>query len=395
MLGQETMNLLDIRNLQKAFGGTPVLRDIALDVREGEMVSLLGPSGCGKSTLLRIIAGLEEADAGEVILAQRDISRLAPGERHIAMVFQSLALYPHLSAAENIALPLRVRRLNRWQRLLTPLRRRCPARFMPEASGIEREIAARVNTLAEKLELHLHMNRRPAELSGGQQQRVAIARALSREARLLLLDEPLSSLDAQLRVQARNEIVRIQREFGLACVFVTHDQAEAFAISDRVAVMLGGRIAQFAAPAVLYRDPASLQVARFIGTPVINLVEGKLASGGHLQIGPWALETRLDAPAGQPITVGIRPEALRLSPAVNGQPALDVTRVENHGHDALIHLADAARGIELTARVAGNAWIRREGSARVELSPSDLLYFDARGARLLPEPLRIASLAHA
>mgnify|MGYP000901340357 CR=1 FL=1 len=363
--------LLDVREAQKAFGDNRVLGGVDFAVKRGEFVSLLGPSGCGKTTLLRIVAGLLEADRGSVRLDGKDITSLATHQRGVGVVFQSYALFPHLTVADNVAFGLKMSGVGR----------------------AERETAV-ANALA-MVKLSGFADRYPKQLSGGQQQRVAIARALSREARLLLLDEPLSSLDAQLRVQARNEIVRIQREFGLACVFVTHDQAEAFAISDRVAVMLGGRIAQFAAPAVLYRDPASLQVARFIGTPVINLVGGKLASGGHLQIGPWALETRLDAPAGQPITVGIRPEALRLSPAVNGQPALDVTRVENHGHDALIHLADAARGIELTARVAGNAWIRREGSARVELSPSDLLYFDARGARLLPEPLRIASLAHA
>lgn len=390
------MMLLDIDGLTKAFGATPVLTDIRLDVREGEIVSLLGPSGCGKSTLLRIIAGLESADAGDLRLRGQNITHMPPGARDIAMVFQNLALYPHLTAGENIALPLRVRKMSRLERLTTPMRRLLPPFLMRDARSRETAIAAKVQALADKLAIGALLARVPAQLSGGQRQRVAIARALIRDSRLLLLDEPLSSLDAKLRVQARDEIVQIQRDFRLACVFVTHDQAEAFAISDRVAVMLGGRIAQFAEPAALYRDPARLEVARFVGTPTINCLDAISRGGGLVQAGCLNVQTRLAAAAGTRLTLAVRPEDVLIDPPGRGLPPnMRVERIEDHGHDGILHLhalEDAT--LRLVARGQNLGRRRRGELVHVDVAPANGLLFGADGDRLRPEPLRLSDYAH-
>ncbi|MBS0521024.1 MAG: ABC transporter ATP-binding protein [Proteobacteria bacterium] len=383
------MSVLVVRSVSKSFGSVPVLSNIDLDIDEGEIVSLLGPSGCGKSTLLRIIAGLEFADAGAVEIGARDVSRLPPGARNIAMVFQSLALYPHLTGRENIALPLRVRRMSRLQRILSPLRLSASVRT------IEREIDDAVDDLAARLAIGEVIDRVPARLSGGQRQRVAIGRALVRDSRLLLLDEPLSSLDAKVRVQARDEIVQIQRSFGVSCVFVTHDQGEALAISDRVAVMLGGGIAQFGTPAEIYRNPASLDVARFVGSPTINCLEGIVDAQGRVHTGGFLFDTRLAEPVGRPVTVAVRPEHVRIGPA-REQPGhmLRVVRVEDHGHDGLVHLALGDGGaLSLVARSAQAVALRAGDEVPVSIAPEEALYFSPAGMPLGPEPVRIADYA--
>ncbi len=384
------MSVLAVRGVSKSFGAVPVLSKIDLDIGEGEIVSLLGPSGCGKSTLLRIIAGLEFADSGAVEIEGRDVSRLAPGARNIAMVFQNLALYPHLTGRQNMALPLRVRRMSRLQRILSPLRLSSAVR------AIECDIDEAVGDLAARLAIAEVIDRMPAQLSGGQRHRVAIGRALVRDSRLLLLDEPLSSLDAKLRVQARDEIVQIQRSFGVSCVFVTHDQAEALAISDRVAVMLRGCIAQFDTPAAIYRNPASLEVARFVGTPTINCLEGTVDAEGRVQAGGFLFDSRLDEAAGSTVTVAIRPEHVRIDVRSDEMTtAMRVVRVEDHGHDGLIHLATGGeKSVSLVARTGQSVGVRPGAEVRVAIAPGDALFFARSGVRLDSRPIRIADYAH-
>ena len=383
------MSALSVRGVSKSFGSGSVLADVDLTVGEGEIVSLLGPSGCGKSTLLRIVAGLEHADRGSVQIGSRDVSGLPPGARNVAMVFQSLALYPHLTGRQNIALPLRARRLTRLQRMLGPLR------LSPSVRSIERDIDAAVDGIAGRLDIEGVIDRVPARLSGGQRQRVAIGRALVRDSRLLLLDEPLSSLDAKVRVQARDEIVQIQRAFGVACVFVTHDQGEALAISDRVAVMLGGRVAQFGTPAEIYRDPVSLAVARFVGTPTINVLDGVADVSGRVHAAGFIFDARLGGSAGQKVSVAVRPERVRIAAGQDESRALlRVARIEDHGHDGLVHLAGRDDRQTLFVARAGRAVAFRPGDeVRVSISADDALYFSEDGSRLAALPASIA--AHA
>ncbi|MGE5158858.1 MAG: ABC transporter ATP-binding protein [Gemmatimonas sp.] len=366
-----------MRDLSKSFGATSVLKDVSLDVRESEIVSLLGPSGCGKSTLLRVVAGLEQAEAGTIELDGRDVTAIPPGQRGVAMVFQSLALYPHLTARQNIALPLRVRRLTKLQRLFSA------TGVSRHIRNIEKEIDARVEELAAKLAVSNQLDRVPSRLSGGQRQRVAIGRALVRESRLLLLDEPLSSLDAKLRVQAREEILQIQRNFGFACIFVTHDQAEALAISDRVAVMLNGRIAQFAPPSAIYRHPADIEVARFVGSPTINCIAGVADQEGNVRAGSRLFHAGLDVPANAKLTVAIRPEHVQIKAAGHGGGAIyRVHRTEDHGHDGLVFLEGLQEDAPLVARVNLPICASTGERVCVTFPERDVHFFAQSGSRL-------------
>lgn len=249
------MAAISIRNVSKSFGPIPVLRDLNLEVADGEFVSFLGPSGCGKSTLLFCIAGLEELTAGTIRLGERDMGRTPPRDRNIALVFQDYALYPHMRVRENIAFPL--------------LQQSLPGE----------KVQQQVAWAAELLGLEALLDRSPAELSGGQRQRVAVGRAIVRNPAALLMDEPLSNLDASLRVRMRTEIKRLQRELGLTVIFVTHDQEEAMVLSDRIAVMNAGVLQQFADPMTVYREPANQFVASFIGSPQMNFFPGSMAGG--------------------------------------------------------------------------------------------------------------------
>ena len=284
-----------VAGLGKQFGETVVLDGIDLDIRAGEFVTILGPSGCGKSTLLRIVAGLETESTGSVAIDGAPMKGLAPNARDIAMVFQSYALYPHLTVAENIAVPLRMRQLTPVRRLLG---------LAPRA--VRQSIAAEVQSVAAMLQIESLLARKPAQLSGGQKQRVALARAMVRRPRVFLMDEPLSNLDAELRVHMRAEIAQLHRQLGATFLYVTHDQVEAMTMSDRVAVILGGRLQQVAPPDALYRDPDTLAVAQFVGTPRINVLPGE----------------RFGLPAAQ---VAVRPERLQayaLHPSNRLHPSL-------------------------------------------------------------------------
>jgi multiple sugar transport system ATP-binding protein len=285
-----------VKGLTKKYGKVKAVDNLNLDIRDGELVVLLGPSGCGKTTTLRCIAGLEVPDTGEIWIGGRCVNNVPPKDRDIAMVFQSYALYPHMTVFENIAFPLKMRK--------TP----------------KREINVRVKTVAEKLDIIELLGRKPAELSGGQQQRVALAAALVREPKVFLMDEPLSNIDAKLRIFMRTEIKKLQRELKITTIYVTHDQIEAMAIADRIGVMNHGKLQQFSSPDELYLNPENAFVAGFIGSPPMNMIEGDLVQLDEgvlvdaklftLKL-PGTLNT-LKALKSRRVLVGIRPEDIRV-----------------------------------------------------------------------------------
>jgi len=260
------MASLSINQISKAFNTVPVLDNVSLHIEDGEFLTLLGPSGCGKSTLLRILAGLERQTSGSLMIGDRVVDAVAPKRRDVAMVFQSYALYPHMTVAQNIALPLRMRRLSALQRM--PIF----GRLFPNTVSVLKAIAHDVGRVAEALGIDDLVDRKPRQLSGGQRQRVAVGRAMVRQPAVFLMDEPLSNLDAKLRVQMRAEIKELHRRLKVTFVYVTHDQSEAMTMSDRVAVMLDGALLQVAPPQDIYADPHDRRVAEFIGAPKINIL---------------------------------------------------------------------------------------------------------------------------
>jgi len=318
---------LILKGIVKDFGSTRVLDGVDLDIRPGEFMTLVGPSGCGKSTLLRIIAGLEVQSAGSVTIAGRRVDALPPSERDVAMVFQSYALYPHMSVGANIASPLELRRLRLIERL--PILRW----LSPRRARVMREIMAEVRVVAEQLQLSEYLDRRPAQLSGGQRQRVALGRAMVRRPAAFLMDEPLSNLDAKLRVHMRTELAELHARLGSTFVYVTHDQVEAMTMSDRVALMDKGVIRQLGTPSELYDSPADLTVARFIGSPPINLIDVETDPHGYVRFAGL----RLRAPAPGRHVLGIRPEALQLAAPGPESLAARLRRSENLGAEWLLH----------------------------------------------------------
>ena len=293
-------SFLSIQHVKKAFGDTTVVQDFNLDVGTGEFVSFLGPSGCGKTTVLRMVAGFEEPTAGSIVIAGKDVTRLKPNQRNIGMVFQAYALFPNLTVAQNIAFGLKVA-------------------GMPRA-----DTDARVAEMLNLIKLPQFGDRYPYQLSGGQQQRVALARAIAPKPKLLLLDEPLSALDAKVRVSLRDEIRSIQKELGITTVFVTHDQEEALSISDRIVVMYGGKAEQVGTPFEIYNRPATKFVANFVGT--LNVLEGTVtdASAGKVKVGTSEvlLKDKLNgSKAGDTLSLALRPEAISLG----RQPGRDAT----------------------------------------------------------------------
>ena len=366
--------MIELRDVTRRYGATTILDAVSLSAQEGAFLALLGPSGCGKSTLLRVLAGLDAPDAGAVLFDGRDVTTLTATERNVAMVFQSYALYPHLTVAENIALPLAMRTLTRLER--SPF-----GRISTRARARRRRIAAQVADVAEMLAIAPLLGRKPSQLSGGQKQRVALARALVREPSVFLLDEPLSNLDAALRVQMRGEIVALNRRTGRTFVYVTHDQAEAMGMADEVAVMLGGRIAQRAAPRTLYERPATQTVAAFVGAHPINLVPGP-ASGGA----PAFLDAAASLFPRSPVVVGLRPE--HLAPCPDGPVRARLRRMEYQGSELAIECVTAC-GTMLRAMAPGD-WAAPAPGAMVALGfePRRLHLFDAATGARLPEPAR-------
>jgi multiple sugar transport system ATP-binding protein len=379
------MASVTVAGLHKSFGATPVLRDISLSVRDGEFLSLVGPSGCGKTTLLRIVAGLDHADAGSVLIDGHAVDALPPKRRDVAMVFQSYALYPYMTVRENLALPLAMRRLSRWQRL--PL----AGNFWPGSAARRRQIDERVEAVAAPLGLTPLLARRPAQLSGGQRQRVALGRAMVREPKVFLMDEPLSNLDAKLRVATRSEIAQLHRTLGATFVYVTHDQVEAMTMSDRVALMMEGRLLQLAAPQDIYDDPADLRVAEFIGTPKINVLQARRVDG-VLRIGAqrWPLDVgaAAAAPAAPVVQLAVRPEWLSLRGAgaqpQPGEALLDgvVAHQELLGSETLVHVRVPEQATPVVARVSPAEARGLAIGHSLALATRRALAFDERGVRL-------------
>lgn len=325
---------LTVTSVSKKYETTQVLNDVSLDIQPGEFLSLVGASGCGKSTLLRIIAGLERQDAGHVVIGDTVVDALLPKERNVAMVFQNYALYPHMTVEANIATPLRMSRMSWWQRLPHV------ATWMPSYRQIDRAIRLEVQEVCNSLQLGALMHRKPAQLSGGQRQRVALARAMIRHPAVFLMDEPLSNLDAKLRVHLRNELVELHKRLGVTFVYVTHDQSEAMTMSDRIAVMVAGKIMQIGSPTDLYSQPNSLQVAQFIGTPQINVFPlQKQSVGGHM----WG-NINLDGVShdGQGLQLALRPEQLVLdAERLDGcdvRSTAQIERIEHHGSEVLAYV---------------------------------------------------------
>jgi multiple sugar transport system ATP-binding protein len=336
-------------------GGVEAVHDLDLEVGDGEFLVLVGPSGCGKTTALRMVAGLEDVTSGNIRVGERDITDIPSQDRDIAMVFQNYALYPHMTVAENIGFPLRLRRV------------------------AKQEIKQRVDETAQILGLSEQLDRKPGQLSGGQRQRVAMGRAIIREPAVFLMDEPLSNLDAKLRVQMRSEIARIQRRLEVSTLYVTHDQTEAMTMGDRVAVMRRGELQQVDAPQVLYRKPANLFVGAFIGSPSMNLYEGTVSDSedeillGHQHIAiPRSLagSASVAARRGQRVVVGIRPEHLAES-ADNDrgqQLQAEVELVEELGAEKLVHFTLDAKRVHV-----GDATVAVvEGGAESELASGEI-----------------------
>ncbi|WP_298240017.1 ABC transporter ATP-binding protein [uncultured Bradyrhizobium sp.] len=371
------MAQIELSTIRKSFDGTDVLKGIDFRIEDGEFISLVGPSGCGKSTLLRIIAGLEPQNSGQVRIDGRPVDGIRPSARNLAMVFQSYALYPHLSTFDNIAVPLRMRRLSAIERLplLGPL---LPGRRAKE-HGIRADIAA----IAEQLDIAPLLRRKPGQLSGGQRQRVAVGRAMVREPLAFLFDEPLSNLDAKLRVHMRAELAELHRRLKTTFVYVTHDQAEAMTMSSRIAVMMGGELIQVGTPAEIYNDPGDIRVAEFIGSPKINILPGRVWKDGGIDVLGSALRLACGATAGE-CRVGVRPERIDLGA---GPFSGNVVHLENLGAEAFVHLAIEGAGLRLIARLADVRHLPAMGSHLAFGFASDAVQvFDSIGKRI---PLKV------
>ena len=365
--------MIELKNLGKKFGKMHALRDVSLAMPEGSFTSLLGPSGCGKSTTLRIIAGLDYPTTGSVRINGRDVTELTAAERNIAMVFQSYALYPHMTVRQNITLPLMMRNMSRLERM--------PVldRLIPSARRKMAKNAEKARDIASMLEIDALMDRKPSELSGGQMQRVAVGRALVRDPVAFLLDEPLSNLDAKLRTQMRAEIVDLHKRTGRTFIYVTHDQAEAMSMSDRIAVFMAGRIVQVATPRDLFELPATREVAAFVGDRPINMIE--------LDMDDASLPAPFDAFAvagnnmPKRIVLGIRPETMRLDS--HGPLSGHVERLEYLGSEAIVTFRLNANHVLRITLDTSQPLPSQNGYARLRIKQGGTHLFDAEtGVRL-------------
>jgi multiple sugar transport system ATP-binding protein len=358
------VSAVELSAVRKSFGGIEVVKGIDLSIGSGEFVVFVGPSGCGKSTLLRMVSGLESVTSGQIAIEGRDVTRLPPGERQVAMVFQSYALYPHMTAAENMSFGLRMT-------------------GTPRADA-ERRVAA----AAAILQIEPLLSRKPRQLSGGQRQRVAIGRAIVREPKVFLFDEPLSNLDAALRVQMRVEIARLHGEIGATMIYVTHDQVEAMTLADRIVVLNHGRVEQIGSPLELYDRPANRFVAGFLGQPKMNFLEAMvtgteagtasldLLAGGRLQLpGRWPVSV------GDRVSLGIRPDAFALAQGT-GDIRGSVAVLEHLGSESIVHVS--VPGVEgfLTVETRDRAEFAHGATAGLTIDPGRCHLFDREGRAL-------------
>ncbi len=378
----------------------PVLQQLDLAVADGEFLVLVGPSGCGKSTLLRLLAGLEQPSSGEIWVADRPVSQLRPAQRDVAMVFQSYALYPHLSVADNIGFGLRRSRPRSLQQQLQDSLHRATGQLpgpLRCSSPREQRIERRIAEVAEMLELEPLLQRLPKELSGGQKQRVALGRAIARQPAVFLMDEPLSNLDAKLRTGTRAQIVELQRRLGTTTIYVTHDQVEAMTMGHRIAVLHGGRLQQLGTPLELYQWPANQFVAQFIGSPPMNLLPVQVVAAGQLQLGQrrFAVEgplaDQLASRIGQQLCGGLRAEHLRLAPAANRNLPAEVVHIEALGNEQLLGCRLAETGHLVQVRSGPEYQLVVGQTIYLDLDPRGWRLFDSFGqalARPLETPNR-------
>jgi sn-glycerol 3-phosphate transport system ATP-binding protein len=348
---------VSIRNVTKQFGKSEVIHGISCDIRDGEFIVILGPSGCGKSTLLRLVAGLEEITTGEIAIAGRVVNRLEPADRDIAMVFQNYALYPHMTVYRNMAYGLKMRR-------------------MPKD-----EIDQRVRNAAKILELSALLDRKPRQLSGGQRQRVAMGRCIVREPKVFLFDEPLSNLDAKLRVQMRLEIRKLHEDLKITSIYVTHDQVEAMTLGDRLVVMDNGYAAQIGSPLEVYERPATMFVAGFIGSPAMNFMEAEVNNDGRAMVLPGTVRIPLNgvvlsAGSSKKVILGVRPEHLELNGNREGGVHLTVDHVELLGADTLVHGHFGEGKVSLIVRLPDVHRIEKHAAIRLFIPPEKLHLFD-------------------
>ncbi|MEO9825818.1 MAG: ABC transporter ATP-binding protein [Paracoccaceae bacterium] len=337
------MSSIQLKSVEKWFGNVQVIKGVDLDIQEGEFVIFVGPSGCGKSTLLRMIAGLEETSRGQIMIGERDATAEPPSKRGLAMVFQSYALYPHMSVRDNVGFPLK-------------------------SAGLPKdEIDAKVNEAARVLKLDDYMDRRPKDLSGGQRQRVAIGRSIVRDPTAFLFDEPLSNLDAALRVEMRYEIAKLHQTLKSTMIYVTHDQVEAMTLADRIVVLEFGKIAQVGSPRELYENPANLFVAQFIGSPRMNVFAANAAP-------------KVDLPEGA-ASLGIRPEHISIVEPGQGHLGGTVDVLEYLGADTFVIVSCGEAG-QITTRVNGSSSLNPGDSVDLAFELKDVHAFDASGLAL-------------
>ncbi|MHA7971869.1 ABC transporter ATP-binding protein [Rhizobium sp. CAU 1783] len=354
------MASIDISAIRKSYGHFPVLHGVDLTIRDGEFIVLVGPSGCGKSTLLRMIAGLEDVTSGEIRIAGRRVNELAPKDRDIAMVFQSYALYPHMSVADNMSYSLRLRKT------------------------AKEKIANVVSAAAGKLGLDPLLERRPKALSGGQRQRVAMGRAIVRQPKAFLFDEPLSNLDARLREQMRAEIKKLHGELGATSIYVTHDQIEAMTLADRIVAMHGGVVQQVGTPLDLYDRPANLFVAGFIGSPGMNFLEGRYETEGDAATVVLAdgtavsIDRKSALKSGSTVTLGIRPEHVTIG-KTSGMEA-NVELIEPTGFGIIMHLS--LHGLPFKVFTLDREVLQSGPKVHVEFPQKHLHVFDSEGNRV-------------
>ncbi|HVT52830.1 MAG TPA: sn-glycerol-3-phosphate ABC transporter ATP-binding protein UgpC [Dongiaceae bacterium] len=352
-----TQPAIELIDVGKHYGSVSVLTGVNLAIADGEFIALLGPSGCGKSTLLKLIAGLEELSGGEIYVGGQLANYLKPSDRDVAMVFQNYALYPHMTVRENIGFPLKMR-------------------------GLAKEaIGEKVQAAAAFLQLGAQLDRFPDELSGGQRQRVALGRAIVREPLAFLMDEPLSNLDALLRVEMRTELVRLHKRVGRTTIYVTHDQVEAMTMANRIVLMHKGVIQQVGTPSEVYSRPANTFVATFVGSPPMNLFQGRVDSAGGCRKFVGAFELPLDGIAASEgtATLGIRPEQVQIVPTDTPQAlGATVELVERVGADSFV-VSQIADGVTINARVDGARQVREGDRVAVRLPAAELRLFDAAG----------------
>ena len=372
------MGTISLKNISKSFGSTQVLNNLNVDINDGEFLTLVGPSGCGKSTLLRIIAGLEQQTSGDVLIDNKNVNRVRASERDLAMVFQSYALYPHLTVRRNLETPLRLRDYNAFERL--PL----IGNFSPSKKEKTESINQLVNKTSETLKISELLDRKPGQLSGGQRQRVALGRAMVREPVAFLMDEPLSNLDTALRVHMRSELSELHNSLKTTFVYVTHDQAEALTMSSRMAVMIDGNLLQLDTPQEVYDNPSSLSVAQFVGSPKINIFKGTSDSSGTVSFLNVNLK-RKSSESNTDLHIGIRPEHLEITNESNENTfSGTVAYRENLGSDIFFHvnIEDGSNKIIVRGLPQFTHQISNGSSVNIKRVSDKALLFNEAGMRV-------------